>query len=47
MNEVMYWITDSVVVRHMVGYRLYSVWGHVLWKQTKLRMKLGFHGYLV
>jgi hypothetical protein len=29
MNEVMKWITDSVVVYLMVGYHLYSVWGNV------------------
>jgi len=29
MNEVMKWITDSVVVHLMVGYQLYSVWRHV------------------
>ena len=47
MSEVMKWITDSMVVCHMVGYQLCSVWGRVLWKQTKLSMKRGFHGYLV
>jgi len=25
MNEVMKWVTNSVVVHHMVGYQLYSV----------------------
>jgi hypothetical protein len=47
MNEVMKWITDNVVICHMVGYQLCSVWGHVSWKQTKLNMNRGFRGYLV
>jgi len=47
MNEVMKWITDSMVVHHTVGYQLCSVWGHVSWKHTKLSMKFCFHGYLV
>ena len=47
MNEVMKWVTNSVVVHHMLGYQLYSAWGHVSWKQTKLSMKCCFHSYLV
>jgi hypothetical protein len=45
MKEVVKWITDSVVVHHMVGYQLYCVWRHVLWKQTTTSMKRCFHGY--
>jgi len=30
MNEVMKWVTNSVVVHHMLCYQLYSVWGRVV-----------------